>query len=189
MNSCKDMCKWPKMIYSLPAIVALMLIPLVFDHDSQSLMHGSMVLASDDGGHASGGHSGGGHSAGGHSGGGHSAGGGRGGYSSGGGRDSDYGKGAASNKRNPAADQRSGERASDPDAERGVGYHGGTSLESKVLRGGGSGGHSGSHTDGETDDHTDHDHTDDESHDDDSHSSGSKGNKPPNAGGEDDHEH
>lgn len=180
MNSCKDKRKWPEMMFSLPAIVALMLVPLVFDHGPQSLMHGGMVLASDDGGHASGGHSGGGHSAGG----GRSSAGSRGGYSSGGGRDSGYGKGAASNKGNTAADQRGGGRAVDPDAERGVGYHGGTSLESKVLRGGGSGGHSGSHTDGETDDHTD-----DESHDDDSHSSGSKGNKPPHAGGEDDHEH
>lgn len=179
MNSCKDICKWPEMIFSLPAIVALILIPLVFDHDTQSLMHGGMVLASDDGEHASGGHSGGGQS----------AGGGRRGYSAGGGRDRDYRKGAAGNTGNPAADQRGGGRASDPDAERGVGYHGGTSLESKVLRGGGSGGHSGSHTDDVTDDHTDHDHTDDETHDDDSHSSGTKGNKPPNAGGEDDHEH
>ena len=58
------------------------------------------------------------------------------------------------------ADQRGGWRASDLDAERGVGYHGGTSLESKVLRGGGSGGHSGSHTDGETDGHADHENTD-----------------------------
>lgn len=178
-------------LFLLPSILSLMLMPLVFDHTSQSLISGGVVLASDDGGHDSGG--------------GHTPGGSSGGHSSGGqSSDSSHGKGAASSKGrgkgNPAADQRGGGRASDPDAERGVGYHGGTSIESKVLRGGsskgkgGPGGRSGDdkHTDGETDDHTDHDDT---SHDDDSDSSGSKGRKPPNAGkpegvgGEDDHDH
>jgi len=185
-----DRRRWPEMIYSLPAIAALLLVPLVFDHGSQSYINGGVVLASDDGGHDSGGHTPGGGSSGGHSSGGHSS-------------DSSHGKGAASSsgrgKGNPAADQHGGGRASDPDAERDAGYHGGTSLESKVLRGGSSKGKGGpggpsdvdKHTDGETDDH------DDVSHDDDSHSSGTKGRKPPNAGkpegvggeDEDDHDH
>ena len=134
-----------------------------------------------------GGHSSGGHSSGGHTSGGHSSG----------------GKGAASSKGqgkgNPAAGQFGGGRDVDPDAERGAGYHGGSSLESRVLRGGsakgkgGPGGRGGKPEGAGGGD--DHDH-DDSTHDDSTHDdSSSKGRKPPNAGkpagvgGEDDHDH
>ena len=183
-------------LFGLSAILALMLMPVGFDHGSQSLIRGNSALASEDGGHDSGGHTSGGHSSGGHSSDSHSSG----GHSSG-------GKGAASSKGqgkgNPAAGQFGGGRDVDPDAERGVGYHGGTSLESRVLRGssakgkGGPGGRGGKPEGaGGEDDHDDTTH-DDTTHDDSTHddSSGSKGRKPDNAGkpagvgGEDDHDH
>lgn len=174
-------------LLGLPAILALMLMPLGFDHGSQSLISGNSALASEDGGHDSGGHTSGGHTSGGHSSGGHSSGGhSSDGHSSDG--HSSGGKGAASSKGkgNPAGDQFGGGRATDPDAERGVGYHGGSSLESKVLRGssakgkGGPGGRGGKPEGAGGEDDHDHDDTthDDSSHDD----SSSKGRKPPNAG-------
>jgi hypothetical protein len=161
--------------------VAVMAAPVVFDID----MTGN-AYAGDHSSHDSGGHTPGGHSSGGHSSGGHSSG-------------HVPGAGKGRGKGNPAADQHGGGRASDPDAERGVGYHGGSTLESKVLRGGaasrGKGGPGGRGGDSHSDtDHTDHEDTD--SHDD-SHESGSKGKKPAFAGkpegvgsGEDhDHDH